>query len=210
MSNLISDYLIAVFAITYFFSLQKSKIHQFQKSRRWWSFAFLVIGIGALTGGTFHGFEKDLPHFVAQGLWKTTVFTIGFVSCFILVGTALASLPEKFHRWVMIIAAAKLAHYLVWMSSHDDFYFVILDYAPVLVFVLVVQILAYWFRSSLSAPWMVIGVFLSFLAAYFQQLGWSPLRPYFDHNDLYHVIQIIALIFFYKGVLRLQDRKAAV
>ena len=58
-----------------------------------------------------------------------------------------------------------------------------------------------WLAWRLRRPWrgwMLAGIGLSIIAALVQQLGWAP-APHFNHNDLYHVIQALALGGFYRA-----------
>jgi hypothetical protein len=57
-------------------------------------------------------------------------------------------------------------------------------------------------RASL---WMLGGVGVSVLAAGVQASGFA-LHRHFNHNDLYHVIQIAAMVLFYIGAGWLRDR----
>ena len=58
-----------------------------------------------------------------------------------------------------------------------------------------------WIRvRPRSAPWVWGSIAVSVLAALVQHFGVSP-HPRFNHNDLYHVIQIIALWLLYRGGL---------
>ena len=46
--------------------------------------------------------------------------------------------------------------------------------------------------------WMLSGVGLSAVAGWVQQSGWG-LSPGFNHNDVFHVIQALALAGFYRA-----------
>ena len=48
---------------------------------------------------------------------------------------------------------------------------------------------------------LVAGVGLSLVAAGVQQSGWS-IHRYFNHNDLYHVIQAVAVWLLYRAAIR--------
>jgi hypothetical protein len=52
---------------------------------------------------------------------------------------------------------------------------------------------------------MIAGVLVSFVAGLVQAFRVSPNR-WFNHNDLYHVIEIVALYLFYRGGVLLVDR----
>ena len=49
---------------------------------------------------------------------------------------------------------------------------------------------------------MIVGIALSITAAVVQQLRWAPF-PWFNHNDLYHVIQAVAFVGFYRAARHL-------
>jgi hypothetical protein len=53
--------------------------------------------------------------------------------------------------------------------------------------------------------WMLSGVGLSAVAGWVQQSGWG-LSPGFNHNDVFHVIQALALVGFYRAGSGLGER----
>jgi len=91
----------------------------------------------------------------------------------------------------------------VWMSTHDDFIFVIADYGSALVLILVLA----WTSSAAglgaAARWITAGVAVSVVAAAIQALKLAP-HPQFNHNDLFHVVQMGALYLLYRGGLLLR------
>jgi hypothetical protein len=92
----------------------------------------------------------------------------------------------------------KLVVYASWMIAHDDFLWVLIDYGLTLV-VLAAFHLAAWLRDRApSAPWILASVAVSILAAAVQASGLT-LHRHFNHNDLYHVIQLAALWLLYRG-----------
>ena len=50
--------------------------------------------------------------------------------------------------------------------------------------------------------WLVRGIGVTVIGLGMQQSGWSP-AEHFNHNDLYHVIQMAGLYCFYRGALAL-------
>ena len=63
------------------------------------------------------------------------------------------------------------------------------------------------FRDDPGARSILAGLLLSFVAAGVQ-LSRLTLHAHFNHNDLYHVIQIGAIVLLYRGARRLRDRSA--
>jgi len=59
-------------------------------------------------------------------------------------------------------------------------------------------------KKSSSARWIVGGVVVSAIAIAVVASGFSP--GFLTHNDLYHLIQMVALYSFYRGVQLFGDR----
>jgi hypothetical protein len=109
-----------------------------------------------------------------------------------VVGSALATTRGAVLRFIVAFAGLKLIVYSLWMLRHDDFIWVVADTASAL---LVVGLLYLWRFNG----WMLAGVAVSVLAGVVQASGFA-LHPHFNHNDLYHVVQIGAILAFYRGL----------
>jgi hypothetical protein len=164
-----------------------------------------ALAVASFAGGTVHGFSLVLGEIVLQGLWKGTAFAIGLASCCFLAGTMIASVAQPLRRWLVGLPILQLAGYAVWMVTHDEFRYVIYNYGMTLAVVLLVQIYQGVVRNAPSASWIVAGILVSFLAALVQQSGLA-LHPSFNHNDLYHVVQMVGMVLLYRGAALLQDR----
>jgi hypothetical protein len=101
-------------------------------------------------------------------------------------------------------ATIKVLFYSIWMFRHNDFKYVIYDYVPSMLAVLFLAIYAFIKTKSPFAVWLIIGVVISFVAAGIQQSGLS-LHRHFNHNDLYHVVQMVGLWFLYRSVLNIEQ-----
>jgi hypothetical protein len=153
---------------------------------RFWALAFLALALAALLGGTWHGFwQSDV-------LWQATTLSVGVASFGMVVGSALQTTRRETARAITLFAAAKLLVFAAWMLTHDDFIWVVVDTGIAL---LVVGAL-YLRRFN---GWMLAAVALSVLAGLAQASG-IRLHQHFNHNDLYHVIQIGAMLAFYRGL----------
>ena len=155
---------------------------------RGWAIAFLALALGALFGGTWHGFWKS------DVLWKATTLCVGVASLGMLVGSTQHATQGWTRRLLIAFAVVKFAVYSAWMLRHDDFIWVIADTGAALLLVALLHL--YRFNG-----WMLAGVAVSVLAGLAQASGMA-LHAHFNHNDLYHVIQIAAMALFYRGVKR--------
>jgi uncharacterized protein DUF6962 len=170
-----------------------------------WAAGFACFGLASLAGGTFHGFSMLFSQTVLQELWKVTAYAIGLASFFLLTGTFSASIVPSVGRFMILIPFVQLVVYVFWMATHDDFQYVIYDYAFTNIGILALQFYAGITRSAVSAPWLIGGVLVSFLAAAIQ-VNEIALHRHFNHNDLYHVIQMGGMYLFYRGARLLNDR----
>lgn len=144
--------------------------------QRMWALAFLFTGVAAIVGGIFHGFGDRIPL-----LWKATVMSVGIASFFLLAGTS---------RKLAVLATVKLVAYLSWMIVHDEFVYVIVDYGLTLLIVAIVHPSKKWVLSSIA---------MSIAGALVQQFEIAIHPRWLDHNDLYHVIQMVALWMLYRA-----------
>lgn len=156
------------------------------KVSKYWAAAFLALALAAFLGGTWHGFlQSDL-------LWKVTLLCVGLASFGMVAGSALLTTQGVLAGVLMTLAALKLAAYSAWMLFHDEFIWVIVDTGSALALVAALHL---WRFNG----WMLAGVAAS-VAAALAQAGGFALHRHFNHNDLYHVIQIAAMLLFYRGL----------
>jgi hypothetical protein len=195
-----TDYLITVFAVVFGVRLLRGAFDGRHHSRWLWSLGFLFIGVGAFLGGTSHGFVEHLGDEGQRLIWKATVYSVGFSMIFAVAGTIEGSISQTFVRNTLHgINATAFAIYAAWMVSHSAFIYVISYYVPAMTTVALIQLWAFWQGRVASAPWIVGGVIVTLLGAVIQQSGFS-LHRHFNHNDLYHIVEIAGLWLFYRGV----------
>ncbi len=181
------------------------------RSVRLWAGAFFATTAAAVTGGTFHGLTLHLDAETLAALWKLTVWAIGAAGFLMVSAVAVAELEGAWKRTVVALAGLKFALYAVWMATHNQFRYVIIDYAPSLAVIFGIELWALRARGAGSSPsaeparWILAGIALSVAAAGVQAAGVS-LHPQFNHNDLYHVIQMVAFYLLYRGGRLLTDR----
>jgi len=200
-----TDYVLVV--LCGFFALKLWRVGKgtAQASVCSWAAGFVCFGLASLAGGTFHGFSMVFSEAILQELWTLTAYVIGLASFFLLTGTLSACILPSVRRFAMLIPYIQLIVYAFWMAAHDEFRYVIYDYAFTNLGIVALQFYAGMTHRAMSAPWLVGGVLVSFLAAAAQVSGVS-LHQHFNHNDLYHVIQMVGMYLFYRGALMLKDR----
>lgn len=191
--TLATDYLLAAAAaIMAAFTLRAAGE---QDSRRWWGVAFIALALGAALGGTYHGLR-------IAALWKPTVLVLGVASAGMVAGSAVATTRGMWRLALLAIAAAKLAIYWAWVWRDDRFIWVVADTGSAFALVALLHLLG-WRRPG--SRMIVAGVAVSIAAAAVQATG-LDLHRHFNHNDLYHLVQLGALLLYYRGARVLADR----
>lgn len=202
--TMLTDYMIFGQSVLLAWLLQRSRGDTPNISRALWTWSLVAIGLAALFGGTHHGFSLIIPEELNNYLWKTAIITVGFVSCLVVVGTAYASISKPWRNILVSISLAQLLIYVVWISSHDEFIYVILNYVPSMILVFILQAISFRQRRTGSELFIMSGIVVSFIGAGVQQSGFA-LHQHFNHNDIYHLIQMVGIYLFYRGVLHLKD-----
>ena len=192
--TLATDYILAaVAAVMGVLILRAAGQHN---SRRWWGIAFIALGLAAALGGTHHGFRL-------AALWKPTMLVLGVASAGMLAGSALATARGMWRLALLALAAAKLAIYWIWVWRDDRFIWAVADTGSAFALIALAHLFA-WRRPG--SRWIVAGVAVSIVAAAVQASG-VDLHRHFNHNDLYHLVQLGALVLYYRGVRMLADRR---
>jgi hypothetical protein len=201
--TLLTDLLLGGVALMLALRLRGASRAPDRRAAAWWSVALLATGIAAICGGLWHGFFTWLEPLSAWVLWRVTVWSIGLGSCAMLLATIHARVAQRRRLW-RTLAIGQFVVYAAWMLLHHEFFWVILDYAPAMLVVLGLHGWAFWRSRPPADGWIVAGVLVSIVGAAIQALELAP-HPRFNHNDLYHVIQIGALWCFFRGASALRD-----
>lgn len=205
--TLLTDYVLT--GVTGWLGWRLWTAREAHAARRLWSIALGALALAALAGGTHHGFALLLPETALAALWKVTVLGVGIASFGMLYGSATATTAGGVRRLLLVLAGAKLAVYSLWMLRHDDFIFVIADTGTAMAGIATLHLWSLLRFRDGASRWILGAVGISALAAAVQASGYA-LHPHFNHNDLYHVIQIVAMILYYKGAKLLCDHSATV
>lgn len=178
---------------------------QRQTSQYLWGLGFIAAAFAAVLGGISHAVGDQSPP-TRRKLWKGTTFATGFTSASMLASAAFATTSQPRKSWWIAATVAKLLAYCAWMKSHDRFLYVIVDYGTAMAGIVGLHAPLGARKSGASSRYILGGVVVSLLAALVQQRKLS-LHRHFNHNDVYHLIQIGACYLFFRGGKLLQDRR---
>jgi len=202
--TMITDYVMGALAFVLAMRLLTDASAGRELSGRLWAAAFVMTAIAAFAGGTYHGFIAWMPGPAGRVLWKATLLATGLGSACLLAAAMVAAVGGQLRALLVAVVLVKLLVYVWTIATRDQFVLVIADYGTALLAVL----LAAWFiRPSGLTPaawWLTAGVAVAVVAGVIQ---WAHLAPHvrFNHNDLFHVVQMASLYLLYRGGLLLRD-----
>lgn len=186
-----------------FFAVRLKGVGESSDARAWWIRAMMLMAISAFTGGCYHGFAPEVPVQV-EAWWRRCVLWIICGLGFAMGMSLLCELraPESRRGW-RVFLQVKFAAACTLVLFKPEFIVAIADYGTAMLAWLVAAVLL---RRGWSMA-MAGGVVLSIVAGVVQQARGLAVPP-LNHNDLFHLIQALALIAFYRAGGRLG--KAAV
>lgn len=205
--TLLTDYLLAALSAYWAWKLAQSGNTRLTTATGNWVWALAALAAAAFFGGSNHGFPTA-PQPLPWVLWKSTQAAIGLAAYFVIRGSALGRLSPSASRAALRLAILQLALYLAWIALHDAFIYSIVDYGIAFAFALAVHLRAAFLRADTAARWIAGGIVVSFIGAAVQATGLAP-HPSFNHNDLYHLIQMFATWLIYRGVRASSSRAAS-
>jgi hypothetical protein len=204
--TMITDYAMGALAFVLAMRLLVDANAGRQLSGRLWAAAFVMTAIAAFLGGTYHGFIQFMPGAAGRAMWKATLMATGVGSACLLAAAVTAATAGALHRALVAVIVVKLVVYAWTIASNDRFTLVIADYGTALVAI----VLAAWALGpsglTPAAWWVTSGVAVAVVAGIIQ---WAHLAPHarFNHNDLFHLVQMISLYLLYRGGLLLHDMR---
>ncbi len=197
--TVLTDILLATAAIwagSRIYGISEAPVH------RYFALSFFLIAVGTLAGAAIHAVRHtSLVRWVPL-LWRITGIAVGTSVTAMLAGTFYHLLPAEYAdilRWTVLGLSIV---YAAWIWKDFRFRNVIVFYSISMAFILGAMALNYVSTGSPGARFIAVGILISFAAAAVQRSGFTLAR-HFNHNDLYHVIQLIGLYFFYRGALLL-------
>jgi hypothetical protein len=178
--------------------------------RRLFALLFASAGIAALAGGTVHGFFLQEPSPAGAFLWRITLLAVGLTA---LAGWSIGGrllFAEGTARVVEALAAFEWVAYAAFVLAIDQhFWIAVANYAPSVVFLAVSFLVAYLRQRQGPILAGLVGMVLTMAAAIVQRLRIALHPAWFNHNALYHVIQMTAFVLVFLAGRHLMAPSAA-
>ena len=204
-STVATDYLLSGLCLWLAWRLRTKALALHQRAVALWSAAFAATTAGSFAGGTYHGFRTVLSDPAAAAIWTTSTIAIGAAACLLLSAVLTAAVRRRPRRWLLVAVWAQFAGYALWMFRHDAFVNVIVEYGAAMLIIGLLYVGLPALRHHRSARWIIAGIAVTIAAAAVQQSGFD-VHTHLNHNDLQHLIQMVAVFLLYKGGEELRDQ----
>ena len=168
-----------------------------------WGWSVTLLGVGSLIGGIDHGFF-EAPGLPRYGIQRSNWIELGAATFFILMTVATQFFSPRVQRGFLVFGIAQFALNTLCALLIDDYLVVILNYAPVMILMLVLSIRG--LRDGTGSPVMVSGLLIVAAASVIQSTGFD-LGSLLDQTSLYHLTSTVGAVFLYGGGLHLRHAR---
>lgn len=194
----LTDYLLGI--ATLWMAWRLAAQASAQDAAATWLFAggFLASSVASFVGGSSHGLSLMIEPDAQHALWVVSLYAVAAASLLISAGVIASAVPAPLRWWLVGALVVKTLFLAVWIGGHPEFKYVVYDYALSMVVVLLVSLWGYAALGEAGYAWIAAGIVIAFVGAWVQRSGLS-IHEQFNHNDLYHVIQLASFYALYRG-----------
>ena len=203
--TVLTDVVLAALALLFAVRLGHRAAVDDSASGAWLAGAQLATGFAALIGAITHATDPLRDAGLRDRLWRSTLYTSGFIGAATLASVAYFAARGSLRSTILACAVLKLLVFMRRAARTPEFSVAAADYGIALAALLVGAVIEMVRRRAPGMTWLIAGVLVSVVGGIVQARRIAPHRQ-FNHNDLYHAIQMAALYAFYRGGMLLVDR----
>jgi lysylphosphatidylglycerol synthetase-like protein (DUF2156 family) len=211
LTTAFTDLILAIICVIAIAILRKSDSFRLEKQRiTVWITAFGCLTMAALLGFFAHGFE--MSDGTKQLLWHPLYLCLGLTVSLFAAGVLIDLKGAPVNRVVIAgLMVAGLCFYAVTIVFPDNFIVFILYQAVAMLFALGAYLYLWRRYRKKEFVMMTTGIVVSMIAAGIQASGSISMTLIweFDHNGLFHIVQMAGIYLLTIGVLPRRDHAGA-
>ncbi len=165
---------------------------------------FFFMGLAGLLGALTHGIGPHLPQSIHTFIWRITLYCIGLTTFSMLLGGLYHVVSFNTMTWLKWLPLLGLIVFMILITRNDDFKTVIRFYTPAMLLLLLMMLYSLLRFQGDGTGWIILSILVALAGAAVQQSGFS-LHKHFNHNDIYHLIQMGGMYLLYRGAVVLKD-----
>ncbi len=182
-----------------FVAYQVSRLTGFRSDL--WKWVFGLLAFSSLLGAVAHGFEMTKR--TNDRFWALINLSLGLVIALFVVAALFDLSGERIARAALpVMLVVGFGFFLGTLWKPGTFLTFIVYEAVGMLFALGAYVYLFFTSALAGTGWMVVGVFVTNLAAAVQATGMAGkgIVWYFDNNGVFHVIQMIGLVLLWMGL----------
>lgn len=166
-----------------------------------WICFFYLLSTASVLGAIAHGLQ--LSKIVQDIIWCILYLSLGLMISVFMVAALCDLFGEKRARRVLPVMVTIGVVFFIITTIWSDSFVVFIIYEAVIMFFALGSYIWLSYSISYGGGWyMAVGILISIMAAIFQtfnSISFTIVWP-FDHNGVYHIIQIVGLFFIIIGL----------
>lgn len=196
---------LAVLAFAFAARLGRHSTVEGSAAAAWLAAAFVATGLAALVGALAHGTDPAGAAAWRERFWRGALYATGLIGAATVASVAFFAARGGTRAAILAFAGIKLAVFIARVARNPEFRVAAADYGAALAVLLAAAAYMAARHRAAGMGWLIAGVLVSLVAGVVQARRLA-LHRHFNHNDLYHVIQMAALYAFHRGGALLADR----
>jgi hypothetical protein len=196
-----TDIVLSVLAFIVALKVYKAGNNVDSRKTRIWVWAFGLLTFASATGAIAHGLQMSkLTNFV---LWQPLNLALG-----VAIGLFVAGVVYDFRNFTLpkmlvpILLVFAIIFFTITVILPNTFIIFIIYEAIAMLFAFVVYTILASLKKLKGAGYMAVGILITIIAAVIQAIETIKVTFIweFDHNGIFHIVQMIALIILLKGL----------
>ena len=171
----------------------------------WLAAGLMATAVAAIIGAAAHGTDPASDAALRERFWRGALYATGLIGAASIASVAFFAARGAVRTAILAFAAIKLVAFLIRVARTPEFRVAAVDYGGALAILLAGAAYMAVRHRAPGMSWLIVGVLVSLVAGIVQARR-IAMHRHFNHNDLYHVIQMAALYAFYRGGALLVDR----
>jgi hypothetical protein len=107
-------------------------------------------------------------------------------------------------QWVKWLIVFTIFAFTIWINFNPDLINTVKLYLPSALFIIGVMTYGWLWKGDHGAMWVALGFMVTIGGASFTITKFG-FHKHFNHNDIFHVIQISGMYFIYRGIMMITN-----
>ena len=191
----ITDFVIFFMGCYYSWVMMNIPSSMFHKI---WAISFITLSLGALLGGISHGFGPMLSKVAKMIIWRLTLLFIGLTALVLLFSVLMIITDGEINIRILPFFVILFGYYNYKVYKNDSFLIAVKFYLPFIVISLACFLYVFIYKGYVGALFISVGLLVSIFASLIQSSK-IVLHRHFNHNDLFHIVQMIGMYLMFEG-----------